>query len=243
MATVLPRLVPAIALAALLPGVAAAEDAPASSASSASSAAPAAPATSPAPAEPPAPVEPTPAWQTAPTTRRGGFVVGAAVGLGVASIAGFPNDVKKIGYAPYYTATGVRPTFSPELWIGGALTDWITFGIGVTLSDLVGPDKGTSVAGMFHIEVFPLFYVSEKLRDLGVMLDAGTGTASVRDAGGTQLVDGSAASLVGGGVFWEPIAAWKIRGGPFLMGNYMWSDTARRPALFAGWRMSLYTKP
>jgi hypothetical protein len=222
MATVLPRLVSAVALVALLSGVAAAEDPP-----------------RPEPAVPPDPA----AWQNAPTTRRGGFVVGGALGFGVASIAGFPNDVKKIGYAPYYTATGVRPTFTPELWIGGALTDWITFGIGVTLSGIYGHDKDTSIAGMFHIEVFPLFYVSEKLRDLGVMLDAGTGTASVTDASGTELVDGSAASLVGGGVFWEPLVVAKIRGGPFLMGNYMWSDTARRPALFAGWRMSLYTKP
>jgi hypothetical protein len=222
MATVLQRLVPAVALATLLPGVAAAEEA------------------KPAAADPAAPPEP---WEIAPTTRRGGFMIGGALGFGVASIVGFPNDVKKIGYAPYYTATGVRPTFTPELWAGGALTDWINFGLGVTLSGLYAHDKATSIAGMFHLELFPLFYVGEKLRDLGVIVDVGTGTASVTDASGTKLVDGSAASLVGGGVFWEPRLFAKLRGGPFLMGNYLWSDTARRPALFAGWRMNLYTKP
>ena len=75
------------------------------------------------------------------------------------------------------------------------------------------------------------------------MFDAGIGTATVTDAMSTRVVDGSAAALIGGGLFYEAVRTWKIAQGPFLMGNYVWSDTARRPAIFAGWRMSLYTKP
>lgn len=227
MAIVTPRMLgPAVTLAALLlPGAASADE----------PAAPASPAADPDPK----------AWEKAPATRRSGFTVGTAIGGGLASIVGFPNDAKKIGYAPYYTATGPRPSPVFELWIGGALTDWFTFGLGFTGGSLflTGDNKASAGAGLFHIEAFPLFYVSEKLRDLGVMLDVGTGAASVKSKADVKLVDSSAASLLGGGVFWEPARFWRIRGGPFLMGNYVWSDTARRPGIFAGWRMSLYTGP
>jgi hypothetical protein len=190
--------------------------------------------------EPP-PADPN-AWEKAPATRRSGFTFGAALGFGATSIVGFPNDVKKIGYAPYYTATGVVPAPQLQGWVGVALADWVSFSLGFTGQPLLGTgdNKAHSVAGLFHVEVFPLFYVHESLRDLGVMIDAGTGVATVTSPKDDKLVDSSAASLIGGGLFWEPVTFWRFRGGPFLMGNYMWSDTARRPAIFAGWKMSLY---
>jgi hypothetical protein len=191
------------------------------------------------------PADPESAWETAPPARRGGFAMGVALGAGVGSIVGFPNDVKKIGYQRYYTVTDVRPSPVLSVWLGGALADWVSFGIGFTGGSLLatGDNAARSGAGMFHIELFPLFYVSERLRDLGVWIDAGAGTATVTTKDDVKLVDGASASMVGGGVFWEPARFWKIRGGPFLMGNYMWSDSMRRPAIFAGWRMSLYTSP
>lgn len=183
-------------------------------------------------------------WETAKPTRRGGFVAGVAFGGGLASIAGFPNDVKKIGRERYYTVTGARPSGASTLWIGGALADWFTFGIGFTGGQLFATDGNSAVSGgiVFHIEAFPLFPLGGRLRDVGVMMDAGTGSASVTpDGSESKLVDGGACSLIGGGVFWEPVRFWKIAGGPFVAGNYMWSDSVRRPGIFAGWRMSLYT--
>lgn len=184
-------------------------------------------------------------WENAPPTRRGGFAMGIALGAGVASIGGYPSDVKKIGNDRYYTVTGVRPSPTFELWLGGALADWVSFGVGFTGGSLLatGDDTARSGAGLFHIELFPLFYVSDKLRDLGLLIDAGAGASSVISKSEKKLVDSSAASLVGAGVFWEPVKLWRIRGGPFVMGNFMWSDSSRRPAIFAGFRMSLYTRP
>lgn len=222
----------AVALAALL----------AARASSADLGPPPAPPAPPAPAAEPAPADPS-AWEKAPATRRSGFAMGVALGFGVGSVVGFPADVKKVGYAPYYTVTGVRPAPIAEAWVGGALADWINVGIGLTGTVFLatGDNTAKSLAGVFHIEAFPLFYVSDALRDLGVMFDAGAGRALITSPADKNLVDSSAASLVGGGVFYEPLKLWRIRGGPFLMGNYMWSGTARRPAIFAGWRMSLYS--
>jgi hypothetical protein len=202
----------------------------------------------PVPSGPAAPDGAAPAPATppdTPATRRSGFTVGLMAGFGVASIVGYPNDVTKIGYASYYTATGARPGGQAGLWIGGALTDWFTFGLGFTGGQLLatGGNKATSGAGLFHIETFPLFWLGGHLRDLGVMLDAGFGVASVTDPTGNKLVDSSAASLIGAGVFYEGIRHWKIAQGPFLMGNYIWSDTVLRPGIFAGWRAALYTGP
>jgi hypothetical protein len=184
-------------------------------------------------------------WETAPASWRSGFVLGAQLGVGVASIAGYPNDVKKAGFAGYYTATGARPAAILEAWIGGALADWVTFTIGFAGTPLyaTGADQARTYAGVFHIEAFPLFYVGDRLRDLGVTFEAGTGVSTVTDSAGNQIVASSAASFIGGGLFWEPLHLWRIHAGPFLLGDYMWSDTVRRPALFAGFRGSLYTGP
>jgi hypothetical protein len=186
---------------------------------------------------PPAPV--------AAPTRRGGFTVGVGTGLGLASIVGYPNDVKKIGYVGYYTATGAKPATVVEGWIGGAFHDLFAFELGVTNTVLLGTGDYTarSLGVLFRVEAFPLFTLGGHLRDLGVRLDAGVGTGSVSDPLGNKVVDGSFASIVGGGVFYEGFRARKLAHGPFVMGNYLWSDTALRPAIFVGWRSVLYTKP
>jgi hypothetical protein len=172
-------------------------------------------------------------------------MVGIDVGFGVGSIVGYPNDEKKIGFLSAYTVTGARPTTLGELWIGGALTDYVNFGIGLSSSMLLatGDNKAKNMGGMFRIEAFPLFPLGGPLRDLGVRFDAGLGSGSVTDPSGALLVDSSLASMIGGGVFWEGLRAWKTAHGPMLFGNYLWSDTARRPAIFLGWRSVLYTGP
>jgi hypothetical protein len=186
------------------------------------------------------------AWENEKPTRRGGFTAGIAVGAGLASFAGFPNDAKKIGYARYYTATGASLSSTFSLWLGGALSDWFVFGIGFTGSSMpfLQDQKATSGGLLFHVESFPLFPLGGKLRDVGVTLDFGTGSATV--TGKTvddKLIDGGGCSLFGGGVFYEGIRFWKMAMGPFVSGNYYWKDTVRRPAIFAGWQTSLYTGP
>lgn len=181
----------------------------------------------------------------APITLRGGFTVGADLGVGVASIVGYPNDVQKIGYASYYTVTHARPSAVAELWIGGAFTDWFTFAIGGTFSPILAEDgeKARMFGGIFHLEAFPLFPLGGHLREVGIRLDAGIGEAIVTDANQGQLVNSTLASIIGGGIFYEGLRAGKTAHGPFLMANYLWSETALRPAIFIGWRSVLYTSP
>jgi hypothetical protein len=185
-----------------------------------------------------------PPWETEPRTRRSGFMVGTMLGFGVSSIAGFPNDVSEINLASYYTVTGVRPTSAFSLWLGAALSDWLDFGVGFSGGGMFATGDNQATAGglIFHVEAFPFFPLGGRWRDLGVIFDAGTGTASVAPKTDTtdKLVDSGSASSLGLGAFYDGLRFWRIGSGPALFGNYMWSDSVRRPAIFLGWRMAFY---
>src|SRR5262245_35763926 len=101
---------------------------------------------------PPAPTD-AKAWENMKPTRRGGFTLGLLAGFGVASVVGFPNDAKKINRARYYTETGTRPASTGALWLGGALTDWFTFGIGFGSGGMFATgDYSVTTGGLiFHL--------------------------------------------------------------------------------------------
>jgi hypothetical protein len=178
-------------------------------------------------------------------TRRATFTFGLDAGLGVASIVGYPNDVTKIGFAHSYTTTGARPAGALEAWVGVPVTDYLTLSLGFKGSRLVTDlgQRATSYGGMFHIEAFPLFPLGGHWRDLAVRFDVGLGTAFVADSFGNKVVDGASTSFLGGGLFYEAFRRKKTAFGPYLMGDYFWSDTARRPAIFLGWRAAFYARP
>jgi hypothetical protein len=185
-----------------------------------------------------------PAWDSARAVHRSGFVVGLALGSGVVAFSGFPNDSRKVGLERYYTETGASVGGMFSLWIGGALSDWFTFGVGFTGGSmpLLSDQEASSGGLIFHVDAYPLFPLGGRWRDVGVMFDAGTGSATVMPKDSeSKLIDGGGASLVGLGPFYEGFKLWKTKGGPYVEGSYMWSDTVRRPAVFFGWRTSLYT--
>jgi hypothetical protein len=107
----------------------------------------------------------------------------------------------------------------------------------------MGSSKASAFGVVAHVEAFPLFSLGGALRDLGVLVDAGLGTASVTDGSGNKVVDGAATSMFGGGFFYEGLRAWKTAHGPFVRADYVWSDTASHPAFFIGWRSELYARP
>lgn len=185
-----------------------------------------------------------PAWDTAKATYRSGFVIGLSLGVGVVAFSGFPNDARKVGLQRYYTETGASLGGMGALWFGGALSDWFTFGVGFGGGSMpLLSDKKASASGLiFHMEAYPLFPLGGRYRDLGVMFDAGTGSATVTPKDQeTKLIDSGSASHIAAGPFYEGFQVWKLKGGPFVEGSYVWSDTVRRPAVFFGWRAALYT--
>lgn len=187
------------------------------------------------------------AWETQAAERRSGFTMGLTLGGGVASMSGYPNDPKRIDRKPYFAETGARPSAAVGFWLGGALTDWLTFGVGVTGARLFSTGENLAQSGAvgFHIEVFPLFGMGGALRDLGVTWSGGIGIASITPNKDPDraLADGGACSMLGLGVFYEGLRFRKISAGPFLLADYSWSLSISRPALFVGLRAALYSKP
>jgi hypothetical protein len=219
--------------------------APSASFGEAAQPSPVASAEPPAQAPPPAPEDPSKAWETARATRRSGFVIGIALQGGFGALSGYPADTKKIGVDAYYSTTGIAPAIGGFAWIGGALTDWFVFGVGGGTGRVFVRDREAFAFNiLFHIEAFPLFPLGGALRDLGVMLNVGTGQVTLHVTGRERaIVDSGVSSVLGGGVFWEGIRLWRVAMGPFVLGNYQWSSAADWPALFVGWRTSLYTGP
>lgn len=194
----------------------------------------------------PAAAEEEPAWQSKPAERRSGFTAGVALGLGVGSAAGYPNDVRKIGLESYYTETGLALGGGTHLWLGGALSDWLNFGVGFAGGSLATGDTATSGGGiLFRVEAFPLYAWNGFYRDLGVSVEAGTGgsTTTPADDADTTLIESGSASMLGVGAFYEGIRVWQLGMGPTVSLDYVWSSTVRQPQLFLGWRTAVYSGP
>ncbi|MFO0617353.1 MAG: hypothetical protein U0414_32455 [Polyangiaceae bacterium] len=213
-----------------------------------------APDASPAPAPEAAPAEAAegessdpskpPAWETAKPTRRGGFAMGLGVGIGFGASNGFPNDAKKIGYSEYYTESGIGLATGGTLWIGGALGDWVNFGFAGGYSNIFA-DGSTSPAplGGFHADVYPLFLLGKAFRDLGATFDFGLSFPKTVDENDKTLIDGGMCSYLFAGAFYEGIQAWQLKMGPYLGAHYIFSDSERRPAMLAGFRITVYSQP
>lgn len=197
--------------------------------------------------EPAAEITPPPdgsALEQEKATRRSGLIVGLQGNLGLAMASGYPLDLKKIGRASAYTETGVVFGGMGMLWVGVALKDWLSVGVGGTIDGVVAGDKsGWGPGGMFRVEGFPLWSLGGVAREIGVTFDAGASAiyVSQNDNDTTYLIDGGAASYLGGGLFYEGLRFWRISAGPGLYAGYMWSDTVRHGAVTLDFRVTLYS--
>ncbi|MBW2524102.1 MAG: hypothetical protein JRI23_08000 [Deltaproteobacteria bacterium] len=89
------------------------------------------------PADPGDPAEPQGDEPEEPVAeRRSGFLVGISLAGALGGASGYPNDANKVDREEFYTNTGVSLGSGGMVWIGGALTDWISVGLGVTYAAL-----------------------------------------------------------------------------------------------------------
>jgi hypothetical protein len=133
--------------------------------------------------------------------RRADFVFGISPGLVLMSANGYPNEISKINNPAYEASSGfaVGPGF--EAWIGGALTDWFTFGVGGAYLHGAGSDSSSSGgAFLVRLETFPFYRLG--LKDLAVFGNFGAGSLSVDGKDQKHGVAGFA-SVGGGGLAYE----------------------------------------
>jgi hypothetical protein len=187
--------------------------------------------------------EPSPPDQKA--ERRSGFVLGVVPGLSLGNATGNPQALAAREDPAHTARTGFATGGHFSLFLGGALTDWFTFGLGMTGATLQSGSLTSAGGGfVFHIEAFPLFRRGGAWRDLGLAADFGAGSATiVTNADKTELATSGASSIVGLGAFWEPVRFWQISSGPFLGYHHQWSFYFARNELTAGYRLVFYGGP
>jgi hypothetical protein len=175
--------------------------------------------------------------------RRSGFTFGLTGGLLMSSARGYPNDVDKIDVRQYEAHSGLGVSTGGAFWIGGALADWLSVGIGA-IGGSIQRNGLQSGGGAFNVrvETFPLFYRGGAFRDLGVLFTAGTGSYSI-ERGKEKLAEGAGASAVGLGAFYEPWRLWQFSFGPQLEYNHQFSDSMSAHTFVLGVRTVFYGGP
>ena len=175
--------------------------------------------------------------------RRSGFVAGLTLGLAAGSASGYPNELAKIDDPLYKRNTGGAFGGINRLWIGGALTDYLVFGLGFAGMGLKH-DQTTAQgsAFIFHVEGYPLFYRGGVFQDLSVFGDFGAGGMKITGNDRPEA-DGGLMSVLGFGVGYEPLRFWKFTFGPAVEYWHWWSQTVTLNAVSAEARLTLVTGP
>ena len=158
-------------------------------------------------------------------TRRSGFVAGISLGLALGNADGYPNELAKLNDVNYERNTKFALGSSNRLWIGGALTDWFVFGLGLTGVGLKHANAtATGSAFIFHVEGYPLFYQGGAFRDLSLFGDFGAGGMKIT-GGSRDDANGGLMSVIGLGTAYEPLRFWRFTFGPAVEYVHMWSQS------------------
>lgn len=184
-------------------------------------------------------------YDPGPTLRRGGFALGVETGAGVAHYAGYPNEVAKLGDPQFRRSTGAGLGTELGLWLGGALRDWLTVGLGASLASAQGGGTvGSGFGLLFNVEAFPLFNHGKALRDLGLGFSGGVAFGVLFDEEDTAFTDpvanGGVMSRLSGSVFYEPFRFWHFSSGPRISYTHAFSQSLSIHQVVGGWRLVFY---
>ena len=179
---------------------------------------------------------------TIPTERRGGFVLGIIAGPAFGWARGNPSDKALRDDPAHETKTGLGFGYRATPFLGGALTDWFTFGLGMSVGSFGNGDYKSGMGTfVFHLEAFPLYGKGGGYRDLGLAADFGTGVAGIRSKSpDEEVADSLVMSSVGLGAFWEPLRIWHLAGGPYVGYQHNWSRWFSRNDVTIGLRVMFY---
>lgn len=181
-----------------------------------------------------------------PNKYRGDVTLGLSYGLGLGHAVGYPNDVGRIGDTDYQANTRVAAGPTTYVWLGGALTDWLNFNLGLAFAGLNGNElKTRGTAFVFRTEAFPLLSLADRGRaftDFGAYTAFGIGVQTLKH-GDEVKADGGAISYIGFGVFHETGHFGHVRLGPVLDGTYVFSQSLELWSVTAGARLAFYAGP
>jgi hypothetical protein len=175
--------------------------------------------------------------------RRSGFAGAVNFGLGVGKARGYPNAVSQIDDPDYRSSTGTTGGSTFSLWLGGAIRDWFTVGLGFsTFGAASGNIKAGGNAFILHVEAFPLFNYGGRFRDFALFTNVGAG-GLVIEGDAPEKANGGFMSVLGFGASYELFRFGAVALGPVLEGTYRFSQSVTAGGVFAGVRTTIYSGP
>ncbi|WP_394822726.1 hypothetical protein [Pendulispora albinea] len=183
-----------------------------------------------------------------PRERRSGLIIGISTGPAFVAASGYPNSAVKTGDPRYYAASGVVVGSSSTFMIMGALADYLNFGFWFGGGSGENSDwKLTSGGGGVRVEVFPLFSVVPKLRDLGISGQFGVGAAEMKAKHGPSPGADGVQSFIATGAFYE-FRIFDLWGTHFTLApqveyQAIFSEPFSQHGAAAGVRLALYGGP
>ena len=179
---------------------------------------------------------------------RGGIVIGLSAGAGLGSASGYPNNSQQIGNPDYYSASGFMLGGYGQLWVLGAFSDYVSFGLWYGHANLRNNDwRSSGDGGGFRLELYPLVGLVPALQGLGILANAGIGSGKLTstnpalpEANGTQ-------SFLGAGIFHDWGFGYGRAGhfafGPSLEYDAIWSQPFEQHGLVGSIRIAYYGGP
>ena len=179
---------------------------------------------------------------------RSGLVLGMSFGGGIGGASGYPNNSQQIGDPAYYSASGLMGGTYQQLWVLGAFSDYVSFGLWLGTASLRNADWRSTGNGIgFRVEAFPFVSLVPSLHNLAIFANLGVGTGKLTsvdpnlpEANGTQ-------SFGGIGVFHEwafgHVLGGHFAAGPALEFDAIWSQPFEQHGLVASGRIAFYGGP
>jgi hypothetical protein len=175
--------------------------------------------------------------------RRSDVVLGVSGGLLLGAAHGYPNEIDKIDQPEFESSTGFAVGSGLSFWLGGALTDWFTFGLGMTLLSSSGSDGTMSgQAFIVKVEAFPLYGMGGPLRDLAFFTDFGAGGMSIEGAP-ADSAEGGFTSVAGIGSAYEIFRLGHLAFAPTTQYLLVRSPTVTAHSGILGLRVLFYGGP
>lgn len=175
--------------------------------------------------------------------RRSDVVIGFSPGLVLTSASGYPNEIEKLNQPEYKAQSGLTLGPGFEAWLGGALTDWFSFGLGGMYLKGSGSDSKTSAgAFLIRIETFPLYGLGGGLRDLALFANFGAGGLGLSGKDGKHASAGFA-SVGGVGAAYELGRLWHFAFAPSAEYMLIASQSLTAHQALIGARVVFYGGP